>query len=96
MKLSVVVPVFNEERTIAQALDAVRRVDLTAVDPSHTMEIIVVDDGSTDGTRTILATYADLPEVHVVLHDQNRGKAQRCEQGSSSSPGISSSFRTPI
>ncbi len=81
MKLSVVVPVFNEERTIAQALDAVRRVDLTAVDPSHTMEIIVVDDGSTDGTRTILATYADLPEVHVVLHDQNRGKGAALRTG---------------
>ncbi len=87
MKLSVVVPVFNEERTIAQALDAVRRVDLTAVDPSHTMEIIVVDDGSTDGTRAILATYADLPDVHVVLHDQNRGKGAALRTGFQSVTG---------
>ena len=75
MKLSVVVPTFNEERTIADVLDAVRRIDLQqALGVDLEREILVVDDGSTDGTHDILATYESLPEVRVFRHDRNRGK----------------------
>lgn len=81
MKLSVVVPAFNEEPTIAQALDAVRQVDLTAIDPTLEKEIIVVDDGSTDGTRAILAEYAKLSDVRVIFHDRNRGKGAALRTG---------------
>jgi glycosyltransferase involved in cell wall biosynthesis len=81
MKLSVVIPAFNEERTIAQVLDAVREVDLGSLDVELEREIIVVDDGSTDRTRGILAEYASLPEVHVLLHDRNRGKGAAVRTG---------------
>ena len=46
MRLSIVIPVYNEERTIGEVLDRVFAVDLAAVD----REVIVVDDGSNDGT----------------------------------------------
>jgi len=75
VKLSVVIPVYNEERTIAQVIDAVCGVDLeAALGVPLEREIVVVDDGSQDGTRAILARYASLPEVQVVLHDCNAGK----------------------
>lgn len=67
MKLSILVPVYNEERTLAQILDRVLAVDLAAE-----KEVIVVDDASTDGTASVLAGYAD--RVTAVRHDRNRGK----------------------
>ena len=73
MKLSVVVPVYNEAPTI---LDALRRVQNTEYDK----EIIVVDDGSTDGTREILGAIDD-PSIRVVRHDRNRGKGAALRTG---------------
>jgi len=75
MKLSVVVPVFNERQTIAEII---RRVQ--AVDVGMGKEIIVVDDGSTDGTREILQALA-LPELKVVLHERNLGKGAALRSG---------------
>lgn len=68
-KLSVLIPVYNECGTIRDILRRVRAVDLPK-------EILVVDDGSTDGTRDILREEVDarLPDVQVVYHDRNRGK----------------------
>jgi glycosyltransferase involved in cell wall biosynthesis len=75
VKLSVVIPVYNEERTIAQVIDAVCSIDLeAALGVPLEREIIVVDDGSQDSTRAILARFTSLPEVQVVLHDRNAGK----------------------
>lgn len=74
MKLSVVIPAFNEERTIAQVIDAVRGLDLRDLDEDLDREILVVDDGSTDCTRSILKRYDACPDVRVFLHDRNRGK----------------------
>ncbi len=67
MKLSVVMPVFNEKLTIEEIVSQVRAVGV--VD-----EIMIVDDGSSDGTRDILAELVNLPEVRVIEHDQNQGK----------------------
>ena len=50
-KLSIVVPVYNEAQTIQQVLDRVDEIDLGGIDK----EVIVVDDGSTDGSATIIA-----------------------------------------
>ena len=75
MKLSVVVPVFNERQTIAEII---RRVQ--AVDVGMGKEIIVVDDGSTDGTREILQALA-LPDLKVVLHERNLGKGAALRSG---------------
>jgi glycosyltransferase involved in cell wall biosynthesis len=65
--LSIIVPVYNEARTVGEVL---RRVQSVAVPK----EIIFVDDGSTDGTRDILALCADEPEVRVIYHTRNQGK----------------------
>lgn len=66
MKLSVVIPAFNEVGTIAEIL---RRVQGAPFDK----EIVVVDDGSTDGTREYLTQLCE-KNVKVVLHGRNRGK----------------------
>lgn len=88
MKLSVVVPAYNEERTIAQVLDAVRAIDLSAaLGTEIDREIIVVDDGSTDATRAILTRYATCPDVRVVLQDRNRGKGAALRAGFASVTG---------
>jgi dolichol-phosphate hexosyltransferase len=68
MKLSILMPVYNEEARLAEALKQVLAVNY----PCET-ELIVVDDGSRDGTREILDQVDD-PRVRVVLHERNQGK----------------------
>ena len=70
-RLSVLVPVYNERTTVGEIVRRMRRVDLP---PELDLEIVVVDDGSTDGTDKILATIED-STVRVLRHDVNRGKA---------------------
>src|SRR4051794_32993589 len=69
-QLSILMPVYNESATVEQAVAAVLAADLPV-----TREIVLVDDGSTDGTRQILKA-ADWPaeQVRVHYHEQNRGK----------------------
>jgi glycosyltransferase involved in cell wall biosynthesis len=74
MKLSVVVPVYNEKNTIAEIL---RRVRATG----RADEIILVDDGSTDGTREILRTLETDPAVHILFHEKNQGKGAALRTG---------------
>jgi len=64
MKLSVIIPAYNEIDTIAQVLDNVRAVDIEK-------EIIVADDFSTDGTRDFVRTQ---PDVKLVENPRNLGK----------------------
>ncbi len=66
MLLSVIIPVYNEKNTVLPLLEKVLAVPLEK-------EVIIVDDGSTDGTREILAIVRH-PEARVILHDRNRGK----------------------
>ncbi len=73
MKLSIVIPVYNEVRTIREVLERVRA---TPFDK----EILVVDDGSTDGTRDILMNLKT-PDVVPILHDRNRGKGAALRTG---------------
>jgi glycosyltransferase involved in cell wall biosynthesis len=70
MKLSIVMPVYNERETLKEILDQVRAVEL----PGVGKEILVVDDGSTDGSREILDEEAQQGDLSVFCHDQNRGK----------------------
>ena len=70
MKLSVLIPAYNERDTIAELIRRVAAVDLG---PGSELEIIVVDDGSTDGTRQILAGL-HTPGLRVIEHERNRGK----------------------
>jgi glycosyltransferase involved in cell wall biosynthesis len=76
-KLSVVVPVFNERNTLVELLRRVRSVDLP---DDIEREIVVVDDGSSDGTRDVLNQLSD-STVRVVLHDANRGKGAALRTG---------------
>ncbi|GFP26234.1 hypothetical protein HKBW3S25_01725, partial [Candidatus Hakubella thermalkaliphila] len=67
-RLSIVIPVYNERDTIEEILDQVRRMEL----PDMEKEIIVVDDGSTDGTREILKRQ-EKDGLQVLYHPRNRG-----------------------
>lgn len=79
MKLSIVIPVYNEVLTILEILHAVRSVDIEK-------EIILVDDYSTDGTRKILTELAD-DVVHIFYHDRNMGKGAALRTGFSKVSG---------
>jgi glycosyltransferase involved in cell wall biosynthesis len=71
MKVSVIIPVFNEERSIAGVLDEILALDLAP----HELEVIVSDDGSFDGTAERVVPYADRGErVKTVASTANRGK----------------------
>jgi glycosyltransferase involved in cell wall biosynthesis len=73
--LSVIVPVYNERNTVAEIVRRMRAVSLPIA-----LEIVIVDDGSDDGTREVLATLADA-RTHVVLHERNRGKGSAIRTG---------------
>ncbi|CEK13680.1 glycosyl transferase [Chthonomonas calidirosea] len=68
-RLSVLIPVYNEQQTILEILRRVRSVNIPK-------EIIIVDDGSTDGTRELLRTHVEgqFDDVAVIYHERNRGK----------------------
>ena len=75
MKLSIVMPVFNEKDTIREILAQVRAVGLVS-------QIVVVDDLSTDGTREILQEETARDKtITLVLHDRNRGKGASVRSG---------------
>jgi len=69
MKLSIIVPVYNERNTVQELLRRVRAVDLGEI----AKEIIIVDDGSTDGTGEILKLEED-SSTKVLRREKNRGK----------------------
>lgn len=76
-RLSIVIPVYNEQDRIAIALDKVRRSDTLGLEK----EIVVVDDGSTDRTRQLLAEYKGQAGIRVVLQERNQGKGAALRRG---------------
>lgn len=71
MKLSVVMPCFNERTTISEIVRRVIAVELQGIE----LELVLIDDGSTDGSAEIAARLAaDEPRIRVVTHSRNRGK----------------------
>ena len=83
--LSVVIPVFNEAATV---LEVVRRVDAVPIDK----DILLVDDGSTDGTGELLrgalaAEWAASPHIRVLTHERNRGKGAALRTGFAQAAG---------
>ncbi len=83
MKLSVVIPVFNEVKTIRDVLAAVMAVNL----PGLSREILVVDDCSTDGTGAVLAEMAAAGEIRLLSHEKNQGKGAALRTGFSAVSG---------
>lgn len=73
-KLSVIIPVFNEEKTVEKVMNAV-----SAVDIGCAKELIFVDDGSTDKTRQMLDKYKNTHKV--IFMDKNRGKGAAVRRG---------------
>ena len=73
--LSVVMPVYNERATIREIIARV----LNSSVPD--LEIILVDDGSTDGTRELLPSFAADERIRIILQDQNRGKGAALRRG---------------
>ncbi len=74
VKLSIVIPVYNEEATIRQVLQNVSALPIAK-------EIIVVDDASTDSTRQILAEYEHQRGVNIILKPRNEGKGAALRTG---------------
>ena len=74
MKLSVIMPVYNEFDTIREILRRVH--DMKMAD-----EIVIIDDGSEDGTRDILAEIDGKNGVRVILHERNQGKGAAVRTG---------------
>ena len=74
MKVSAIIPAYNEEKTIREIIERVKATDL--ID-----EIVVVDDGSKDKTREILADLAVKDGVIVIYHDHNLGKGAAVRTG---------------
>ncbi len=85
MKLSIVIPFFNEERTLAEIIDKVVAVDL----PGVTKEIIAVDDGSTDGSLAVATGCAGKHpgELQVISLPQNQGKGSAVRAGLAAATG---------
>jgi len=75
-KISIIIPVFNEESTIKQLTTAVKEASVLGL----TKEIIIVDDGSTDATRKILKQSL-FKNFHVILLSRNFGKGYALRQG---------------
>ena len=80
MKLTVVIPVYNEAATIASLIERVRAV---AIDKA----IIVVDDCSKDGTRDVLKALPPAPDLVVRFHEVNRGKGAALRTGFAAATG---------
>jgi hypothetical protein len=75
--VSIIVPVFNEATTFKTMMDALLDKQLSGV----RKEIIVVESNSTDGSREVVQSYADHPEVRIVLQPRPRGKGHAVREG---------------
>ena len=96
MKVSILIPVYNEQATLREILHRVRSVDLV-IDAAHSTylegpvvlerEIVLVDDGSTDGSEEILREEAAKGDIKVVFHGRNRGKGAAVRTGIQTATG---------
>ena len=70
--VSILIPCFNEEKTIKKVIDKVLNIDLGNI----SREIIIINDGSTDQTKTLLKSYEDIKNVKLIHHERNYGKGK--------------------
>ena len=76
-KLSIIIPAYNEKNTVAEIIRRVKKVDLGDVEK----EIIIVDDGSTDGTREILENLGKTGKYKIIYQEKNQGKGAAIRRG---------------
>jgi glycosyltransferase involved in cell wall biosynthesis len=84
MKISIIIPVFNEESTAAEVVETVRTLDFG---PGLDKEIIVINDGSSDGTRAALERFEKVPGIVVHHNRVNLGKGSSVRLGFSYATG---------
>jgi glycosyltransferase involved in cell wall biosynthesis len=80
MNLTVLIPVYNEVSTIEEIVTRVQSMNIAN-------EILIVDDGSQDGTRDILKILDDYDNIRIVLHEKNQGKGAAVRTGIRASQG---------
>ena len=80
--ISIVVPVYNEARTVASVIERLIAIDLPAP-----REILVVNDGSTDGTREVLDQISARPELRIIHAEKNGGKGSAIRIGFAKATG---------
>jgi glycosyltransferase involved in cell wall biosynthesis len=80
MKISVIIPVYNEKNTIQEIVKRVKAMKMAD-------EVIIVDDGSTDGTRDLLSDFDGKDLVRVILQSKNQGKGAAVRTGISAATG---------
>lgn len=76
-KLSVVIPAFNEKATVKKVIDGLLAKKFAGLD----LEIVIVESGSTDGTREIVLNYKNHPQVKVILEEKPKGKGHAVRAG---------------
>ena len=67
-KISIIIPLYNEERTIIQLLEKIKYV------LKNNYEIVIVDDGSTDNSKNLLLAYKSSKKLKILYHKKNLGK----------------------
>jgi glycosyltransferase involved in cell wall biosynthesis len=82
VKLSILMPVYNEHATLVSAIKDVLNVSFPC-----DMELVIVDDGSTDGTRDLYPAFAGDSRVRIHMHDRNRGKGAAIRTAASVAAG---------
>ena len=80
--ISIVVPVYNEARTVASVIERLIAIELPAA-----REILVVNDGSTDGTREVLDRISQRPELRIIHAEKNGGKGSAIRIGFAKASG---------
>jgi glycosyltransferase involved in cell wall biosynthesis len=80
MKLSIIIPVYNEVKTIQEIIQRVQATGLAD-------EILAIDDGSTDGSRDVLGNLSKEGKVKVIHHDHNQGKGSAVRTGIQNASG---------
>lgn len=74
MKLSIVIPVYNEAATIPEIIKRVKETPFEK-------EILIIDDGSRDGTRDVLQSFQGEPDIQMFFHSENKGKGAALRTG---------------
>jgi glycosyltransferase involved in cell wall biosynthesis len=80
MKLSVIIPIYNEIHTLEEIINRVEKTGLAD-------EIVLIDDGSTDGTKKLVQTYQKREDFIVILHSENQGKGAAVRSGFEAATG---------